>query len=193
MVCHLHLRSSLQPAARPAWTSRSPPSPPPRNHSPAYPRSWPECQPFPPLASSWGGRRKARGSRSKPDKPRLLREHGLEVRGSSEHISGHGDAEGQADVVRMTHGFEESWVDVLQNPKAEERDNSRLICGLVGAWLYSSLQERHKKQGLAWFCLNVCRKSWGVIGRRKYRKNHYYWNQGCYCKLRPWKHFHYLK
>lgn len=64
--------------------------------------------------------------------PGSSEEHGLEVRGSSEHISGHGDAEGHADVVRMTHGFEESWVDVLQNPKAEERDNSRLICGLVG-------------------------------------------------------------
>lgn len=64
--------------------------------------------------------------------PGSSEEHGLEVRESSEHISCYRDAEGHADVVRMTHGFEESWVDVLQNPKAEESDNSRLICGLVG-------------------------------------------------------------
>lgn len=64
--------------------------------------------------------------------PRTAEEQSLEVGASAEDVARHGDAEGHADVVRVSHGFEEGWIDVLHNSKAEESDDGRFICGLVG-------------------------------------------------------------
>lgn len=64
--------------------------------------------------------------------PCSAKEQSLEVGASAEDIARHGDAEGHADVVRVSHGFEEGWIDVLHNSKVEERDDGRFVSRLVG-------------------------------------------------------------